>query len=388
MSIQRPGTPSEHDGAGGPAARRRIEPAWLLALLLTAALVAAPGCRRPKPPGPASGPVPGRLEVWFLDVGQGDSTLVRTPGGITLLIDGGRGSAGETVLAALQSRGIRSLDYVIASHPHEDHIGGLIDVLSAVPARQVLDSGYPYPSPVVARYLRLIKQRAYPFRRIVPGTTLGVAPDVALEFVAPPSPFLSGTGDDVNNNSVVFRLSYGRVRFLFTGDMEEAERAWIAQSPHAGWLPADVLKVAHHGSYNGTNAAFLRRVRPSAAVISSGGEYGHPHLAAITALEQARVRVFRTDRQGTIAASTDGRDLRIGPERPGARGANDTAAVDRPPAAAGPFIGNPRTRVYHRPDCPDLPGRGNRVSFADSQDAIRQGYRPHARCVGGTGRAK
>lgn len=351
---------------------------WLFLLLL----LIFPGCG-PREAGPAVDPTaaPARqLEVWFLDVGQGDSELIRTPGGRTMLVDGGPQSAGEAVLGDLRRLGVQRLDWVVGTHPHEDHIGGLIDVLSPIPAGQVLDSGFSYPSTVLRRYLQLIKEKGTLFRRAEAGSALDLEPGVRAEFLTPPQPALHDTDSDPNNNSVVFRLTYGGVRFLFTGDMEQTERQWLYQHPVAASLPAEVLKVAHHGSRNGTNPEFLSRVRPRYAVISCGqnNSYGHPHPEALSALKAANVAVYRTDQMGTIHASTDGSRISVLPERASAA-APATAPSGGPQE---PFIGNRRTRVYHRPGCPDLPDPSNRVAFISEAAAKLAGFRPHARCVG------
>jgi competence protein ComEC len=356
--------------------------------LAVAALLAA-GCSRPaespRAGGAPAGPAGGKLQVWFINVGQGDSEFIRTPGGKTILVDGGRQVAGPVVLATLRRLGVQRLDWVVDSHPHEDHIGGLIDVLAALPAGQILDAGYRYSSPALVRYLRLIKERGYPFKKVEAGSTLDAEAGVHLEFLTPPSPYLQGTDSDPNNNSVVFRLTFGNVRLLFTGDMEEAERQWLYGQPTARWLPAEVLKAAHHGSHNGTDNEFLRRVRPRYAIISSGHEYGHPHTEALQALQQAGVAIYRTDKLGTIQVTTDGSRIEIAadhgtPAAPGAAGAAPAGAA--PATAGGEVIGNRSTRVYHRPDCPALPRPENQVHFSSEAEAKRLGYRPHRACIG------
>jgi competence protein ComEC len=245
--------------------------------------------------------------------------------------------------------------------------------MEVVPTGQVVDSGFRYASPVVAKYLKLIKQKAIPFRAAKPGSSEEVEPGVTLEFLTPPQPYVTGTSSDPNNNSVVCRLTYGGTRFLFTGDMEEDEREWLERHGEASRLPATVLKVAHHGSHNGTDDVFLQRVQPAYAVISSGHEYGHPHKEALTALQEAGVKVLRTDELGTIHAVSDGTGLTIGAMTPG----------QPAPAAAGggPVIGNRESQIYHRPNCGSLPSREKRVKFASESEAVRQGYRPHRSCV-------
>ena len=204
------------------------------------------------------------------------------------------------------------LDLLVTSHPHQDHFGNSVHVLRRIPTAVVVDSGFVTNSPTQLRLLEEVKKQRIPFvnvgARNLAGTSTDLGEGVSLRYLAPKLPYLSGTDSDPNNNSVVLKVSLGRVSFLFTGDMEEEERARLLASTSAEDLRATVLKVAHHGSHNGTDAAFLARVRPEVAVISCAADnrYGHPHRATLDALARARVRVRRTDRHGTITVATDG----------------------------------------------------------------------------------
>lgn len=242
----------------------------------------------------------------FLDVGQGDAALVALPSGKHLLIDGGPREAGEKVVQALRRQGVRQVDLVIASHPHEDHIGGLVEVLGAFVVRAFGESGYLHPTQTYERLLREVAKRQIPARLLHAGQRIG-DPLVDIEVLAPPA---EGLGDGgVNNHSIVVRIAFGRRAFLFPGDMEREERRWLlAQGVE---VRADVLKVAHHGSADGTDAAFLRAVRPQVAIIScgAGNDYGHPHPSTLRLLNSFGVEVHRTDREGDIVVRTDGQRL-------------------------------------------------------------------------------
>jgi competence protein ComEC len=294
---------------------RRYLSVWLLAAC--AALMT--GCSRRTPP--KSAPVLPGLTVRFLDVGQGDSALLQWQGKAAL-IDGGPMAATGTVLADLKRYGVRRLDWVIASHPHEDHIGGLIGVVSALPVGHFVDSGLSTASSVQKQLLTEIRRRNVPFQVARAGTALDLGGGVSLAMLGPPRPFLSGTDSDPNNNSIVARLDYGRVRILFPGDMEGAERDWIYKrnrgSPGADPLRADVLKAAHHGSRDATNAVFMKRVAPRYVVIScgAGNEYGHPHPQALRAIKSSAglKGLFRTDLEGVITLHSDGRTISMSPE--------------------------------------------------------------------------
>lgn len=306
------------DRATKPVAPRRGAPAARLVLAflcccgaLVAILLGSQGGRPwwPFPTRPGSQ----QLVVSFLDIGQGDSALVQTPGGKNVLIDTGPPGGKDELFAALSQRGVNRLDLLVTSHPHLDHFGNTVEVLRRIPTTAIVDSGFVTGSRTQERLLEEVKRQRVPFvnvaRQQLAGTSVSLGDGVSLRYLAPKLPQLLGTNSDPNNNSIVLKITLGRVSFLFTGDMEEDERDRLLASTSAQDLQATVLKVAHHGSRNGTDAAFLSRVRPEAAVISCGATntYGHPHPAVLGALQSANVRVFRTDQQGTITVETNGR---------------------------------------------------------------------------------
>jgi len=373
---------------------------------------ALPGCgRRATPPAERAQPAaPGELAaeqvlVHFLDVGQGDAALVQTPDGKNVLIDGGDSEAGEGVVAYLRELGVASLDLVIATHAHEDHLGGLIDVLREVPVKAVLDSGYAHGTATQQEFLRLVAEKGTPLHLARAGDRIK-AGAATLEVLAPEEPLLEGTESDVNNNSVVVRLVYGDTAFLFAGDMEEAERERLLQSGQE--VRSDVLKVAHHGSRNGTDPAFVAAVRPQIAVISCAArnDYGHPHKQALQALRRGRVHVYATDENGTVVVASDGQRVAVQPSRggefiagpklrsekpkepaetkplpPRIRGGDGERDSPKPAAStAARYIGHRQSKVFHRPDCPHLPAQENRVSFHSREEAVEAGFRPCGNC--------
>ena len=272
----------------------------------------------PGPPGPPrAGSAAAPLTVSFVDIGQGDATLIQTPSGKNILIDSGPAAGREALLQYLEDRNVRELEAIIATHPHLDHIGNMPQVLEAVPVvREFLDSGLVTGSPAQERMLRAIKAKRVKFSivsRGLVGTTRDLGDGVTLKLLQPRAPLLTKTDSDPNNNSVVVLLTRGRVRFLLTGDMEEDEREKRLYPDNQGELPAEIYKVAHHGSRNGTDDAFMQRVQPKEAVISCGvaNDYGHPHPEAMAALAKVGARVWRTDEQGTIVVTTDGEDYDV-----------------------------------------------------------------------------
>ncbi|MCS7209661.1 MAG: MBL fold metallo-hydrolase [Fimbriimonadales bacterium] len=356
-----------------------------LVLLLLAGC--APSSKPPAEPTTTLEPAPsGTLQVAFLDVGQGDSALITFPNGKTMLIDGGETEQGRRLVRKLRQLGVRHIDWLVASHPHSDHIGGLIQVLRAFPVGEVWDIAMPFESPVYRDFLRAVRNARSPggrrpeFRKVRRGLTVEPAPKVRVSVLAPSEPLLTGTRSDPNNNSVVLRIDSPSGSFLFTGDIEREgrQRLYVARAN----LRADVLKVSHHGAANGTDRAFLRRVSPRVAVISvgAGNRYGHPHRETLALLQG--IRVYRTDWHGDILMrlSTD-KKLHVATTR------SVSAEQAQLPSSAraahlSVVIGNRKSRVYHAPDCTQLPKPENRVRFRSAQEAERAGYRPH-KCIEG-----
>lgn len=256
-----------------------------------------PGCsmheeREGEPPA-------GRLRVHFIDVGQGDAILIQTPGQ-NILVDGGE--RGFDAVSYLQSLGVASLDLVIGTHPHADHIGGLLNVLQLIPVKEVIDPCVVHSTKTFADYLTLIDEREIKLTEGRAGMKRDLGGGTAMEIIHPLAP--SSTG--LNNASIVFRLSFGRISFLFTGDAEGAAEDEILER---GCNPAStILKVGHHGSRVSSTRAFLEAVKPETAVImcGSGNSYGYPHRETLGRLARAGADIYRTDKQGTIIIDTDG----------------------------------------------------------------------------------
>ena len=293
----------------------------------------------------------GRLRIFALDVGQGDSLLIVTPAGKAVLVDGGRGDAANTVLAALKRAGVNSIDLAVATHPHSDHIVGLRQVIERVPVRALLDSGQKYASEEYERLLNAVKQRKVKFIPARRAMTFDLDSGVRLETENPQGDGnwitqVRAGGSVENANSVVMRLSYGGFAMIFTGDAEFETEALILKSALS--LKAQVLKVGHHGSRYATSGRFLETVAPETAVISCGADnrYSHPAQSTLDRLKKAGIKVYRTDLSGEIAIETDGKTYQVQTNRTaslqslwlGRLGLDDLA----PPRAARAGVPRPR----------------------------------------------
>ena len=251
-----------------------------------------------------------KLHVAFLDVGQGDAILI-SRGSQQILIDGG--PSGEAVCSQL-SRHMpfwdRTIDLVISTHPHADHLSGLLEVLKRYRIKQVLYADIYYDSPQVSQWEELISQKKILSATARAGQRITFG-DASLQILNPPAPLFSDTDSDIDNNGIVTRLTIGKVSFLLMADIrQEAERQLISLRS----LPtSNVLKIGHHGSTTSSSAQLLSAVNPNAAVISVGkdNEFGHPNEDVIARLQQivGSSNLYRTDLQGTIEFSTDGKSL-------------------------------------------------------------------------------
>jgi competence protein ComEC len=265
-----------------------------------------------------------RLTVFFIDPSygsySGDAILLRTPSNRHYLIDGGDRGSGwscglDRVLPLMDSLGVDSLDGIVGTHPHSDHIGGLIGILESVPVGVTWDSGFPYTTSTYYDYLDAIYANGCDYVTPRRGDILDWDDDLLVECLHPADPL----GDDANDASIVLRVTFQDVTFLFTGDLEtdDGEESVLLALSQGGIddLSADVLKVGHHGSSTSTSIEWLTAVDPDYAAIEVGygNPYGHPHGEVINRLQNYGVTIFRTDLDGTFVMTTDGTDLQVYP---------------------------------------------------------------------------
>ncbi|MEL7624608.1 MAG: MBL fold metallo-hydrolase [Clostridiales bacterium] len=243
------------------------------------------------------------LTVHFIDVGQADSIFIQS-GDHCMLIDAGNNDDGEALVRYLQEQQVERLDYVIGSHPHEDHIGGLDDVINNFAIDAILMPPKAHTTKSFEDVIDALEARQLSITFPEPGKTYTLG-SAEFTLLGP----LKDYEEDLNNWSIALILSNGIHSFFFGGDIEAAAEADILSAYPYG-LKTDVLKLSHHGSSTSSSEAFLEALSPSFAVAScgAGNSYGHPHQEVLTALEDRHIQLYRTDRQGTIlVTSQDGR---------------------------------------------------------------------------------
>lgn len=322
------------------------------------------------------------LEVHFLDVGQGDCTLIKT-GEHAMLIDAGNNDKGTLVQKYLMSQGVTHLDYIIGTHPDADHIGGLDVVIYKFESDEIL---MPDVSKDTKTYEDVIDSAEARHEKITApeaGETYALG-EAEFTIIAP------NMSDYENSNdySIALLLTHGENKFLFAGDAEEESEEEMLNG--AADLEADVYKVSHHGSRTATTEEFLQEVEPEYAVIScgEGNSYGHPHVEVLERLQEEDVEVFRTDEQGTIVAVSDGASIRWNmpalEEETGEQ--KEVAASDKERAEEikETYIVNKNTKKFHDLSCPlaETMKESNREDREATREELENdGYSPCKKCL-------
>lgn len=246
----------------------------------------------------------GMLYVHFIDVGEADSTYIELPDGKTMLIDAGEVENGEEVANYIADRGTEKIDFLVGTHPHSDHIGGLATVVNSFDIGNVYMPKAYHSSAAYENVITAIKNKNMAIDSPMGGEIMYETDNLLIEVLSPNREEY----DNLNNYSIVIKLTYGETSFLFTGDAEDEVLREIT-----GDVSADVLKVAHHGSNTSSDADFMKRVSPRYAVIPVGenNQYGHPHWEVTELLAEVNAKVYRTDENGTVVVSSDGENIDI-----------------------------------------------------------------------------
>ncbi len=354
-----------------------LAPLLLIGLLLNASSAAtpqpSPGATPAQPVATATVHTPAEtpkandlLRAHFIDVGHGDSCLIQTPGGHTILIDAGYWDVADDVVDYIKKAGVKEIDLVIATHPHSDHVGGLAAVISRIPVKMVLDSGKPYTSVTYQKFLEAVKSRPKIKYALGRAGQVYRYDGVTLSILSPTDPLPKNP----NNCSIVSRLVYGNVSFMLTGDAEvEVEKAIMRRNLS---IKSTILKVGHHGSSTSSSPTFLRAVAPRVAVISCGTKETGYAPDAEGKLRRQGVKVYRTDVNGTILVESDGKDYTV--KTLGQNAYPDYAAQ---PGRSGKIVGDQKSMIYHVPGGAyyNKVPPGSRRYFATEEEAKRAGYR-------------
>lgn len=246
-----------------------------------------------------------KMAVHFIDVGQGDAIYIKTPNGDDILIDAGNKSKGNQVVSYLKKQKVDDIEVIIATHPDADHIGGLDEVLDAYKVENIYAPKVSHTTQAYQDFLHAVKREGKKIKTAKQSTKLSLK-GIEAKFIGPTKEYSTS---DLNNWSAVLYVKYNKNSFLFTGDAEsKAEQDMLSKNVLS---KTDVLKVAHHGAKEATTTAFLNKVKPTYSVISvgKGNRYGHPTNEVLNRLKAVKSKVYRTDKQGTVIATSDGSNI-------------------------------------------------------------------------------
>lgn len=313
------------------------------------------------------------LRVDFLNVGQADCALLSTKGHY-MVIDGGNNGDADTILSYLEGQGVEKLDAVVGTHPHEDHIGSLDAIINHFDVDAVYMPKIMHTSKTFEDVLDVVANKGLKIKSPDPGDTIDFN-GLEIEVLGPQREY-----KDFNNNSIVLKVNAGETAFLFTGDAEETAEKDILQADYD--LQADVLKVGHHGSSTSSSQAFLQAVKPKYAVISVGvgNSYHHPEEEALQRLQSIGAEIYRTDLQGNIVCTTDGKNIAFNCNSVSGTEVYADAARNNTPAEEVVYIANKKSKKFHLESCASLPDEENRIYLEDREEAISLGYTPCGTC--------
>lgn len=322
------------------------------------------------------------LTVSFLDVGQGDSIFIELPDGETMLIDASESDQADSIIDYIEGRGHDRLDYVVATHPHADHIGGMAEVLRAFEVGEIWMPDADSDTKTYENLLETVAELEIPLRVAEAGKTILEAESLHISLLAP----CSDEYKDLNDYSAVVSLTYGKTRFLMMGDAETLSEGEILQSGAS--LSADVLKLGHHGSSTSSSDAFVKAVDPKWGIVScgEGNSYGHPHQETLALAEKLDIELLRTDLLGTIVMTSDGSVVKYGDtlSEGNADATPDPDNTTAPDASVKyHWILNTSSKKIHYEDCASVKSISDKNRAESSQsvsELVEEGYSACGSC--------
>lgn len=312
------------------------------------------------------------LIIHYIDVGQGDSTLAVFPNNELALIDAGTRGGREDLVKYLKSFNVKKIDYLIGTHPHEDHIGGLAEVIRNFEIGKVYLPNKINNTQIFEELLNEIKNKGLKISEGKAGVKIIDSGELKFYIISPSKEYTN-----TNNNSIVTKIIYKDFSTLITGDAEkEAESDMIEEGYN---LKADILRVGHHGSNTSSTGPFLDKVDPAYAIISLGKDnsYGHPDNEIIDSLEERNIVTLRTDEEGSIVIQTDGKQVKWLTDIAGNRITDEKKEQE---VQGETYIGNLNSKTFHAEDCNSLPNKENQIIFNSKEEAIKEGYKAHSVC--------
>lgn len=334
-----------------------------------------------------------KMEVHFIDVGQGDSTLIKC-GDKSMLIDAGDDSKGTAIQNYLKKQGVEKLDYLVLTHPDADHIGGAPVIITKFSINKVFMSNFEKDNKTYQKLIQALDNKRLKYSTPAVGSTHSLG-DAKITILAPNKKY-----DNPNDSSIALIVQYGENRFLFTGDAEEgAEKDIIKNNDD---IKADVYQTGHHGSKSSSSEDFIKAVNPKYAVIScaEGNSYGHPHAQTLNTFRSKGIKVYRTDEEGSIIATSDGKKITFSVPASETWKAGEptgssttksvveetTAAIKETTQAATSdtktltYVLNTKTKKFHKSSCGSLPTTNRSDSTKSRSEIISNGYSPCKKC--------
>ena len=318
------------------------------------------------------------LQIYFLDVGQGDASVIISSSGYVVMIDSGPDE--HLILNYLKNLNISRIDLLISSHVHSDHITGMDKVIAQYKPKASIDPGIPHTTQAYERMIAAIeKYNVSYYEGISRKINLG---SITFTILPPANPFIDES--DLNNNSTVVRLDFKDFSCLFAGDIEKTREGQLLAESRSN-LNVDILKVAHHGSSSSSSPLFIKSVKPEMAVIccGEGNQYGHPHQETLTLLQSLGINIYRTDQNGNILIETNGTDYQIFTEKGSVRAPpvvkTETKTIE---TQEYKYAASKNSDVFHYFSCSYVATitPKNLIRFKTREEAIASGRRPCKKC--------